>query len=84
MAKPEEFIKKYHVAMARANKGQLYKVKPKVASEWINEWMEEVGGGIDDDQEFRAKFEEFLIDGLGFADETKVTLEGDELTIDVG
>jgi hypothetical protein len=84
MAKPEEFFKKYHVAMARANKGQLDKVKPKVASEWINEWMEEVGGGIDDDEEFRARFEEFLIDGLGFADETKVTLEGDELTIDVG
>jgi len=84
MKNAEEFMKKYHVAVARANMSQLDKIKPKIASEWINEWMTEVGGSITDEDEFKAKFEEFLTDGLGFADESKVTIAGDELTIDVG
>jgi hypothetical protein len=84
MKKPEDFFKKYHVAVARANMSQLDKIKPKIASEWINEWMTEVGDSITDEEEFRAKFEEFLTDGLGFADDSKVTIKGDELTIDVG
>jgi hypothetical protein len=84
MKKPEEFFQKYHVAVARANKSDLEKVKPKIASEWINEWMTEIGGKITDEEEFRAKFEEFLTDGLGFADDSKVSIEGDELIIDIG
>lgn len=84
MKNAEEFMKKYHVAVARANMSQLEKIKPKIASEWINEWMTEVGVSITDEDEFRAKFEEFLTDGLGFADESKVTITGNELTIDVG
>ena len=84
MKNPEEFMKKYHVAVARANQSQLEKIKPKIASEWINEWMEEVGGGITDENEFRAKFEDFLSEGLGFADDIKVSIDGDELIIDVG
>jgi hypothetical protein len=83
MKNAEEFMKKYHVAVARANMSQLDKVKPKIASEWIKEWMAEVGGSITDEDEFRAKFEEFLTDGLGFADDSKVAITGDELTIDV-
>ena len=84
MKNADQFMKKYHVAMARANKDRLDNLKPKIASEWVNEWMEEVGGGITDEEEFRAKFEEFLAEGLGFADDIKVSLEGDELVIDVG
>jgi len=84
MKNAEEFMKKYHVAVARANMSQLDKIKPKIASEWINEWMTEVGGSITDEEEFRSKFDGFLTDGLGFADESKVTIAGDELTIDVG
>jgi hypothetical protein len=84
MKNAEEFMKKYHVAVARANMSQLEKIKPKIASEWINEWMTEVGGSITDEEEFKVKFEEFLTDGLGFADESKVTITDDELTIDVG
>jgi hypothetical protein len=84
MKDAEEFFKKYHVAVARANMSQLDKVKPKIASEWINEWMTEVGDSITDEEEFRAKFEEFLTDGLGFADESKVKVTGDELTVDIG
>lgn len=84
MKNAEEFMKKYHVAVARANMSQLDKIKPKIASEWINEWMTEVGDSITDEDEFGAKFEEFLTDGLGFADDSKVTIAGDELTIDVG
>ena len=84
MKNAEEFMKKYHVAVARANMSQLEKVKPKIASEWINEWMTEVGGSITDEEEFTAKFEEFLADGLGFAEDSKVSIEGDELIIDIG
>lgn len=83
MAKPEQFMKKYHVAVARANQDQLAKLKPKISSEWVNSWMQEVGGKITDPEEFRARFEEFLSDELGFADESRVTLDGDELVIDV-
>jgi hypothetical protein len=84
MKNAEEFMTKYHVAMARANKDRLENLKPKIASEWVNQWMEETGGKITDEEEFRAKFEEFLSKDLGFADDTKVSLDGDELTIDVG
>lgn len=84
MKNPEEFLKKYHVAVARANQSQLEKIKPKIASEWINEWIEEVGGSITDEDVFRAKLEEFLTNGLGFADDSKVSITGDELIIDVG
>ncbi|HEY5526524.1 MAG TPA: hypothetical protein VIK02_02980 [Candidatus Anoxymicrobiaceae bacterium] len=84
MAKPEEFFKKYHIAVARANKSQLDKLKPRIASEWVNEWMEQVGGSIADPEEFSVKFQEFLTEGLGFADDSKVSVKGDELTIDVG
>lgn len=84
MANPEEFFKKYHVAMARANKANLDKIKPKVASEWVNDWMREVGNSITDPQEFAQKFQEFLTDGLGFADKSTVTVSGDEMVIDIG
>jgi hypothetical protein len=84
MKNPEEFMKKYHVAVARANMSQLDKIKPKIASEWINEWMTVVGSSITDEEEFRAKFEDFLTNGLGFADDSKVSISDDELIIDIG
>lgn len=84
MANPEQFLKKYHVAVARANQSQLARLKPKMASEWVNEWMEEVGGKITDEEEFRAAFQEFLTEGLGFADESAVSIDGDRLVIKVG
>ena len=83
MYNADEFMKRYHVAVARANKGQLDKMKPKIASEWVKDWMEEVGDSITDPEEFRASFQQFLID-LGFADESRVSISGDELMIDVG
>lgn len=84
MANPEEFIKKYHVAVARASKGRLDKVKPRIASEWVGEWMDEVDGSIADEQEFAPRFEQLLTEGLGLADDSKVSMVGDELVIDVG
>jgi hypothetical protein len=80
----EEFMKKYQVAIARATQNQLDKLKPKIASEWINEWMQEVGSGITDPEEFRSSFETFLTEGLQFADDSTVSIEGDELIIDIG
>ena len=62
---------------------QLDKIKPKIASEWINEWTAEVGDSITDPDEFTVKFEDFLTNGLGFADESKVTITGDEMVVDV-
>ena len=67
----------------RANMKQLDKIKPKIASEWINEWTAEVGDSITDPDEFTVKFEDFLTNGLGFADESKVTITGDEMVVDV-
>jgi hypothetical protein len=84
MVNQGQFIKKYHQAVVMANKNQLEKVKPKIASEWIKEWIGELGGKITDQEEFRARFEEFLTDELGFADTTKVSISSGELTIDVG
>jgi len=77
-------MKKYQVAIARATQNQLDKLKPKIASEWINEWMQEVGSGITDPEEFRSSFETFLTEGLQFADDSTVSIEGDELIIDIG
>jgi hypothetical protein len=62
---------------------QLDKIKPNIASEWINEWTAEVGDSIADPDEFTVKFEDFLTNGLGFADESKVTITGDEMVVDV-
>jgi hypothetical protein len=84
VAKEDQFIKKYHEAVVLANKDQLDKMKPRIASEWIKQWMDELGGKVTDTEEFRSKFEEFLTDELGFADTSKVEINGDELTIDVG
>jgi hypothetical protein len=78
MKNAEEFMKKYHVAVARANMSQLEKVKPKIASEWINEWMTEVGGSVTDEAEFTAKFEEFLSEAWALL--TKARLPSPEMS----
>lgn len=84
MKNQDEFIKKYHIAVARANQDQLEKMKPKIASEWIKEWTEKVGSSITDEEEFRSKFEQFLTDELCFSDDSKVSIVDDELILDVG
>ncbi|HEY5527419.1 MAG TPA: hypothetical protein VIK02_07550, partial [Candidatus Anoxymicrobiaceae bacterium] len=84
MKNEEEFLAKYHQAVVLANKDQIEKMKPKIASQWVNEWMAQVGDSITDPEEFRSKFESFLTDDLGFADDSKVSINGDDLVIDVG
>lgn len=83
MSRGDRFLEKYHAAVVRANKTQVEKLKPRIASALITEWLEEVGRKITDEGEFSARFEEFLTEGLGFAEETRVSIEGDELTIDI-
>lgn len=83
MKDSDEFLKKYHRAVVIANKNDLEKMKPRIASEWIKEWMEKLDGKITDEAEFVAKFEEFLSDELGFADNVGVTIEDDKLLINV-
>ena len=53
MKKEDEFLAKYHKAVVLANKDQIEKMKPKIASRWVNEWMAEVGDSITDPEEFR-------------------------------
>jgi len=78
-----DFMPKYHRAMVLANKPRLEQMKAMVASGWVKEWQEQLAGPLTDETEFAAKLEDFLIDGLGFAEGVKVAIEGDELTIDV-
>ncbi|MBN2168379.1 MAG: hypothetical protein JW738_03980 [Actinobacteria bacterium] len=78
-----KFVKKYHKALVMANKNDIEKMKPKIASQWVKEWMEQLDGKITDEQEFTARFEEFLSDELGFADISKVSIDDGHLLIDV-
>lgn len=82
-ARPEEFLKKYHMAVAKANKGKLEKLKPRIASEWVRGWADEVGGTIVDREQFRERFEEFLNDGLGFAGNVRISVGENDLVVDV-
>lgn len=77
------FIRKYHKAMVLANKDQLDKVKARVASDWVKDWAAELGEPVSDVDEFARKLEQFLSEGLGFAGEVKVSVDGDVLSIDV-
>ncbi|MBN1288457.1 MAG: hypothetical protein JXA49_02330 [Actinobacteria bacterium] len=79
----EQFVKKYHRALVKANRDSLEKMKPRIASQWINEWKEQLDGKITDGGEFTVKFEEFLTDELGFADRTRVSIDDGQLLIDV-
>lgn len=83
MADRDQFVKKYHKAVVMANRDRVEKMKPRIASEWIREWMDELGGQVRDTEEFREKFEEFLTKELGFAESSRVSLSGDILTIDI-
>jgi hypothetical protein len=78
-SKEEKFLPKYHKTLVMATGDNLEKVKPKIASQWIKEWASELAGPIADREEFRAASERFLTEELGFADNTTVTLEGEEL-----
>lgn len=83
MGEEDRFLKRYHKALVMANKNTLEKMKPKIASEWIKEWMDQLDGPLTDEQEFRAKFEEFLTEELGFAETSTVSIDDGVLTIDV-
>src|SRR5450756_1718871 len=81
--KTGQFVKKYHAAMVIATKDRTGKLKTRIASEWVKDWEAELGGPIVDEEEFRQKFQEFLKDELGFAGSANVSIEGDELRIQV-
>lgn len=81
--KEAEFLKKYHEALVLANKEDLDKIKPKIASRWVKEWMSELGGPVPDKEKFRSSFEKFLTDELGFADRTAVSFVDGQMQISV-
>jgi hypothetical protein len=80
----DEFLSKYHKAVVTAMGDQLEKVKPRIASVWVKEWQRQLGGPVEDPDEFAGRFERFLAEGLGFADTTRVTVRDDLLSINVG
>jgi len=79
----DKFLQKYHKALVMAVKDQLEKVKPRIASDWVKDWQGELGGPVEGEEDFRLKFEEFLQKELGFAGTASVTIEGEELRIQV-
>jgi len=81
--KTGQFVKKYHKAMVMATKGQTDKLQAKIASDWVKDWKSELGGPIENEEEFRQAFQEFLEEELGFAESAKVSVGGDELRIQV-
>ena len=81
--KADQFVKKYHTAVVMATKDRTEKLKAKIASEWVKDWEAELGGPIVDEEEFRQAFQDFLEQELGFAGGAKVSIEGDELRIQV-
>ena len=81
--KKGQLCMKYHKALVLAIKDQVEKVKSRIASEWVNEWKEELGGKVVDEVEFRERFQGFLSDELSFADRSDVTLEKDKLKVAV-
>jgi hypothetical protein len=66
-----------------STKDQTEKLKAKIASEWVKDWEAELGGPILDEEEFRQKFQQFLEEELGFAGSANVSIEGEELRIQV-
>ncbi|MFH1150128.1 MAG: hypothetical protein V1748_06625 [Actinomycetota bacterium] len=77
------FLSKYHKAVVSAMGDQAEKVKPRIASQWVKEWQRQLGGPIEDPDDFARRFERFLSGELGFADTTHVTMDGDLLSIEV-
>lgn len=83
MRNSDEFLKKYHRAIVLANKDNLEKMKPRIASLWVKEWIKRLDRKIIDGAEFAAALEEFLSGDLGFADNVGVSLKGDRLLMNV-
>jgi hypothetical protein len=80
--KADQFVKKYHTAIVMSSKDRVENLKARIASEWVKDWEAELGGPILDEEEFRQKFQEFLQE-LGFAGSANVSIEGEELRIQV-
>lgn len=81
--KTDKFVKKYHAAVVMSTKDQTEKLKARIASEWVKDWEAELVGPIVDEGEFLQAFGKFLAEELGFAGSAKVSIEGDELHIQV-
>jgi hypothetical protein len=77
------FSKRYHKAVVEAFGGDVEKAKSKIASSWIKDWQEELGETLEDPEEFRSRFQDYLDNELCFADVSDVTLGEDSLEINV-
>ncbi|PKQ28462.1 MAG: hypothetical protein CVT63_02660 [Candidatus Anoxymicrobium japonicum] len=69
--------------MVLATKNDLEKIKPKIASAWVKDWMSELGRPVGDREEFRVLFERFLSEELGFAEVVAVSIDSNELDIKI-
>lgn len=79
----QQFITRYHQAVALSSGDRLERMKAEMASRWVDGWMEELGGPVEDESEFPRLFGEFLERVLGFADTVNVSIERDRLNIAV-
>lgn len=78
-----EFCKRYHKAFVQAVGADVEKAKSRIASTWINDWKDELGGPVEDGGEFEERFQSFLDDELCFADRSEVSLDDNKLAIDI-
>lgn len=81
--KEGQFCKKYHKALVLAIKDQVEKVKSKIASDWVNDWKEGLGNRVEDPEEFRRSYEDFLSNELSFSDLSHVSLGDNKMEITV-
>jgi hypothetical protein len=78
-----EFTKRYHKAFVEAVGSDVEKAKSRIASSWVKGWQEGLGHKIEDPEEFRSRFQDYLDNELSFADVSDVTIGDSSLEINV-
>ncbi len=77
------FCEMYHKAIVLAVTDQVEKVKSRIASTWVKDWMKNIEGPVENADDFCQRFEGFLENDLGFAQSSKVSIGEDVMTIKV-
>lgn len=79
----ERFIAKYHSAVVKASGKDTEKLRAKIASEWVQDYLKNYPQEGKDINLFMANFKNFLEEELGFADEVNITVEDNEVHVRV-
>jgi hypothetical protein len=78
----QEFFKKYHCAVVKANSKEIEKLKSKIGSEWADEFRSHTEGKLEG-AEFNQALEDYLVNDLRFAGKVKVKSTDNDLNIEV-